>query len=155
MSDAQYKFATLYRIGGRIFTDEFRGDCCKCTKTLDQYGEHAITCGNYNNETKRRHDLIRDVIGKWAKKAGFDVILEQYGLFGLTDARKPADVLIHVHHNGETWAFDVVVKVPFAPLGAMKVSSILNCTARCDCNCLHSYLFYFHPPFILRYHLQR
>ena len=91
-----------------------RQDCCKCTKTLDLYGAHAITCGNYNNETKRRHDLIIDLIGKWAKKAGFDVTLDQYGLFGLTDARKPADVLIHVYHNGETWAFDVVVKVPFA-----------------------------------------
>ena len=32
MSDAQYKYATLYRIGGRIFTDEFRGELLQVHK---------------------------------------------------------------------------------------------------------------------------
>ena len=85
--------------------DEFRGACCKCTKTLDLHGKHAMMCGNYENATKRRHDLTTDLLGRWAKKAGFDVILEMYGLFALTDKRKPADVLIYVYRDAETFFF--------------------------------------------------
>ena len=114
MSDMQYKLATLYRIGGKIYTDDYRTACNKCTKKLDLYGEHAMLCGNYENLTKRRHDAIRNLLYRWAKKANYEVIKEKYGLFGNTDPRKPADILIYVYLNGETWCFDVVVKAPFA-----------------------------------------
>ena len=62
-----------------------------------------------NAKTKQR-----DRHSAKAKEHGCKYNEDKYVLFGLTDARKPADVLIHVYHNGETRAFDVVVKAPFA-----------------------------------------
>ena len=58
-----------------------------------------------------RHDLIRDVIYFWAKKAEFTVEKEKYGL--LLGGKKPADVYIYAFRKGSAYALDVTVASPF------------------------------------------
>jgi hypothetical protein len=111
LSNDEFRIATHFRYGWDIVSDEFRCDCTFCGGDLDKKALHATVCGNYYNEWDARHNQIRDVFVHYARKGGFVVEKEKWGL--LKRGLKPADAFIYQYHRGVDYAMDVAVSSPF------------------------------------------
>jgi hypothetical protein len=75
-------------------------------------GDHELSCTGGKRLVKR-HDAVRNALGKEARDAGFDVKIEEVGLIANTEER-PADVLISNWEYGMDFCIDVTVINPLA-----------------------------------------
>ena len=84
--------------------------CPSCrVHEIDKKGNHAITChGAYS--TSLRHHAIRHLIGEACRSAGFEVGYEHNG--GLTDGRRPGDVIVRRWRLGKDLLIDCAVIDP-------------------------------------------
>ena len=102
--------------------------CCACGKIRDKFGDHSILC-NHKGDRTRRHNDVRDNIGRAAGEGGMTPELEKVGLLpgrcsadgapmiaarlpGCDSLRRPADVYIprgiSIHRKGPA-ALDMAV----------------------------------------------
>jgi hypothetical protein len=70
-------------------------DLCRVShdkiRFLDPTGSHAIGCVSTNREIMRCHDLLRDLLAKYARECGIDTLVEPPTSTVLADAFSPAE----------------------------------------------------------------
>mmetsp|Transcript_18456 Transcript_18456/g.23873 ORF Transcript_18456/g.23873 Transcript_18456/m.23873 type:complete len:393 (-) Transcript_18456:171-1349(-) len=97
-----YRLGLPVNLGGNRFCS-----ISKCSKILDKYGDHALSCA-YGGDRIYRHNALRDSIFHMLRRVGFDAKLEKKGL--LVDSNeKPGDIFVHSFDAGRPAAFDVTV----------------------------------------------
>ena len=128
----QWRCAAALRYGWAVYDfDLHEKKCAECATTtkalLDSLGDHALACGKWGGWNSR-HNEIRDIFFKFARRAMFRVEKEVEGL--LPSAKRPADVYFYDYKHGRDYVFDVVVTSPFnfhniqdAAAGELKAAS--------------------------------
>jgi hypothetical protein len=121
-------FITLLRrrLGMQVFDHAF--NCTLCAGVMDPFGDHALVCACGGDRTVR-HNLLRDLVLRWAKAAGHAAVAEKKGLLpprpfiggawenGTIGAdarcppetRRPADVYLPAWSGGRPAALDFFV----------------------------------------------
>jgi hypothetical protein len=105
LSSAEFKFASLYRLGLPMYPES--SSCSSCQQTNDSMGDHAVGCGG-DRDRIARHDRLRDAIFNAAHSAALAPRMEVAGLIPGSNSR-PADVFLPSWENGKAAAIDVTV----------------------------------------------
>ena len=129
------EFRTACQLGLGIPLEILRGVThCFAGHPIDQYGLHFTTtaCGSRSRDPVRtgawrtkRHDLIRDELGRIAQQCGVRVELERSGLPGIPNPATRCDLVLYDFPEKERHTvIDVVIKGIFGSDG--NLSSHLN-----------------------------
>ena len=79
------------------------------SETLDQFGQHALTCRR-GPGICRRHNTLRDCIADYCRRAQLNPTLEAGS--GYLNQTRPADILLPTWNLGRDAALDVTVVNP-------------------------------------------
>ena len=121
----EFQVLCRLRLGAPVFHSP--APCVRCGKTADIYGIHSSQCavGGY---VIRRHDALRDELARICADAGCSVIVEQRGLFELSNER-PGDLRIKNSQNNLDLLIDVSVVSPVANYTLSKSSKTMAAAA--------------------------
>ena len=107
-SPNEYHMLVKWRLGLNLFPE--KATCGSCpSETLDQFGQHALTCKR-GPGICRRHNTLRDCIADYCRRAQLNPTLEAGS--GYLNQTRPADILLPTWNLGRDAALDVTVVNP-------------------------------------------
>ena len=107
-SPNEYHMLVKWRLGLNLFPE--KATCGSCpSETLDQFGQHALTCKR-GPGICRRHNTLHDCIAEYCRRAQLNPTLEAGS--GYLNQTRPADILLPTWNLGRYAALDVTVVNP-------------------------------------------
>ena len=110
LSPLEFTLATRYRLGVPVYPQPGVCPVPTCTKTMDNYGDHALACAS-SSERISRHNRLRDSIFTLASQAGLGPRKEEPDLLSGNEMR-PGDVFLPCFFKGRGAALDITVVTP-------------------------------------------
>ena len=110
MSSEQWLVAARRRLRLDVVPMMTRCPICK-QQFCDVKGDHSIICSR-SSSRNLRHNGVRNMVAMATRQAGFKTCLEHHG--GLTDGRRPGDVIVYNWEGEKHLLIDVAVIDPTA-----------------------------------------